>query len=1021
MDPARWKRLEAIFFGALELAPEEREAYLDRECAGDAKLRAEVAAMLEAHRVAGGPDRWTPDDAPEEPAPRLPDRAGSRIGAYRLEELVGRGGMGEVYRAERVDGQYREEVAIKLVLGTAGGEEMVRRFRVERQILANLRHPNIATLLEGGVTGDGQPYLVMEYVRGLPITEYADAKRLSLEARLRLFRTVCDAVQYAHANLVVHRDLKPSNILVTDDGRVRLLDFGIAKLLDPGNAGLAAEITGDTLLFTPDHAAPEQLQRRPITTATDVYALGVLLYELLTGARPFHGTTPLELYEAICYREPTRPSVLVGSGVREAASGGPDGAPATAAAGARPAPRRARALSRRLRGDLDHIVLMALRKEPERRYASAGQLAEDVTRFLEGRPVLARPDTLGYRARRFIGRNRVAVGLAGLALASLVTGLVGTAWQARRARAEAARADADRDRAERVSDLLVDMFRIADPHATRGQTVTAREVLAAGTARIAQDFADQPEQQADLLTEIGRIYENLGLFDDANAQYERALELRRAAYGPDDPRVAESVTRLAWLRIQQGRPADAEGLARQAAAVLRAHGTARAPHSALADALLTLGDALRLTATPAAADEAAGVFTEALALLERHAAPDDPRIARAMYGLAGTAHGRGEFDLADSLLVETIARYARLGGPPHPNHAAALNDLGFLRTFRRRAAEAEPLFRQAIELRRRIYGPVHPAIAQSLTGLAQALSILERFTDAVAVGEEAVVTADSVWGRDHLSAAEARLALGPALLNAGQGERAVQVLEEARTTLAARLGPDQPQVLGTRIMIAQAYASAGRFDRARTEFARVFDAVGAALGPDHPYRAHILIELARLDLDAGRVDQAEAKARASLDLTGHVLRPDHRFALWATVVLAQVHAERGRLEAADSLLRSVLETQRATIGADRPETARTLVALADVLTRLGRPEEAEAHARAASAAFTAHDVSGPTLAEARSVLGAALAAQGRRLEAEPLLRQAVDSMAASRGARPAQRRAAEARLRAFLAATPTSR
>ncbi|HEX7049937.1 MAG TPA: serine/threonine-protein kinase [Longimicrobiales bacterium] len=1013
MDPDAWERLQSAFFGALAVAPEEREAYLDRACAGDAEFRAEVNAVLAAHFTAGEPDGVTSADE----VPRVPgSMMGARIGAYRLEELLGRGGMGEVYRAQRVDEQYHREVAVKVVRSGLGADEVSRRFRIERQILANLQHPSIATLLEGGVTPDGQPYLVMEYVRGVPITEYADAHRLAVRERLRLFRTVCEAVQYAHRNLVVHRDLKPSNILVTAEGRVRLLDFGIAKLLDPEDAGAMAARTADTLVFTPGYAAPEQLQRQPITTATDVYALGVLLYELLTGARPFDASTPLEFYHAVCNREPSPPSALLETGSGRIRSAGTSAADVAAVRHTRP-----RDLARQLRGDLDHIVLMALRKEPERRYASAGQFAEDVTRFLDGRPVLARPDSVGYRLRRFIGRNRAAVTLASLAAASLVFGLLGTTWQARRARAEAVQAAADRDRAERLSALLVDMFRMSDPNSTRGETVTAREVLARGAERIADDFAGDPESQADLLAEVGRIYENLGLFDDASGQLERALELRRTVHGEAHPRVAESMTRLAELRIQQGREAEAVGLARTATAILREHGRAGEPHPALAEALLALGGALRLAGSPEATSEASEAYTEALSLLRRSANPDDARIAQALYGLAVAAHGQGEFDRADSLLERSIERYARLGGAPHPEMATSLNELGTLRMIRRRPAEAEPLFLRALALRRQIYGEAHPAVAQTLMGLARARSLLGRFADAVDVGEEAVAMADSVWGSDHPGAAEARLVLGFILLNVDEGERAVQLMEEANAVHRARYAPTHPLVFGTEITIAQAYASMGQFDRARTHLTGTLDRMDAVLGRDHPYRASVLLNFARLDLGAGRLDDAETNAQASLALTRRVLRPDHRFGLWARMVLAQVHMARGRLALADSLLRDLLETQRATVGARHPETALTLVRLADVETRLGRPANAEANARAALAIFESVRERGPSLAEARSVLGAALAAQGRVAEAEPLLRSALEALARARGATPSQVAAAEERLQRLTTARSQGR
>lgn len=982
MDAERWQRLETLFFAALETPPPERTAWLDHACAGDAELRAELDAVLAAHLMASQAEGARRVGRPGDGSAPADAMIGTRIGPYQLDQRIGHGGMGVVYRAHRVDEQYHREVAIKLVRSGHDADEMTRRFRVERQILANLQHPNIATLLEGGVTQDGQPYLVMPYVPGVPITDYADTHALRVADRLRLFRTVCDAVQYAHANLVVHRDLKPSNILVTDDGDVRLLDFGIAKLLAPEDAGVTAVLTTDAFLLTPEHAAPEQLQRKPVTTATDVYALGVLLYELLTGVRPFRAGSQIELYRAICEDEPKRPSEI----------------------------------SRQLPGDLDHILLMALRKEPERRYASAGQLAEDVTRFLEGRTVLARPDAVGYRARRFVGRNRTAVSLAGIAAVLLIAGLIGTASQARRARAEATQAAADRDRAERVSALLVDVFRLSDPETTRGRTITAREVLAEGAARIVRDLDGQPEPQADLLIQLGRIYENLGLFDEASAQVEHAVELRRSLHGERHPRVAEALTDLARIRILQQRADEGMELARNAVSTLRQNGSERDPHPALPDALLALGAALRAASAPA---ETAETYTAALSLLERQPERDHAAIAEATFGLADAAHSQGQFDLADSLLEQTIERFARLGGPPQPDAAKSLHDLGMLRLFRRQIADAERLLRRALEMRRRIYGRVHPAVAETLVGLAHSLSLLGRFPDAVSFAEAAVTVSDSTWGRNHTRSADARVALGFTLLHVDEGERAVQLMREALAVQSAQRGEQHPQVIGAEVMIAQAHASMGRFEQARGLFVEALRHSDAALGPRHAYRAHILFELARLDFDAGRLDDAEAKAREAIALASEVLRPDHRFALWATTVVAQVQAARGRLASADSLLRSVLGRQQATVGTEHPETARTLVMLADIETRLGRSADAERRARVALAIYDTTRDQGAGPAEARSVLGGALAAQGRITEAEPLLRAAVDELSRARGARPSQIAAATERLHGTIAAPPS--
>lgn len=474
MDSQSWRRLEEVFFDALELAGEQRKAFLDAQCGGDAEFRAEVEAVLAAHDSAGGVK--TPDQllSSYDPIPPQPDIAvGTRIGAFRIEALIGRGGMGEVYRASRADEAYAQDVAIKLIRAGRTSAESVRRFRVERQILARLEHPNIATLLDGGVTTSGYPYLVMQFVDGEPITRYADAQRLSLNERLRLFLRVAKAVQYAHSNLIVHRDLKPSNILVGDDGQPRLLDFGIAKLLDPTQD---TSTTGDVLLLTPEHAAPEQFRGKAITTATDVYALGVLLYELLTGVRPFQFIPAAELAVAVCEREPRAPSV---------------------------AAKDARA--RTITPDLDQIVLMALRKEPERRYASAGQFAEDVERYLDGQPVLAQPATLGYRVSKFVARNRIAVGAGAVVATALVVATVVSITASTR-RAQALRvANAERAKATRLTDFMLGIFTASNPSEAVGRTITARDLLDRAALTVGRDLAADTAVKSDLMLAIGRV------------------------------------------------------------------------------------------------------------------------------------------------------------------------------------------------------------------------------------------------------------------------------------------------------------------------------------------------------------------------------------------------------------------------------------------------------------------------------------------------------------------------------------
>jgi tetratricopeptide (TPR) repeat protein len=598
---------------------------------------------------------------------------------------------------------------------------------------------------------------------------------------------------------------------------------------------------------------------------------------------------------------------------------------------------------------------------------------------------------------------------------SLVAGLLGTTWQARRARLEATQAAADRDRAERVSALLVDMFRLSDPGSTRGRTVTAQEVLAQGAQRITNDLADQPEPQADLLTEIGQIYQNLGLFDDAGVHLERALQLRRSVHGEDHPLVAGSLTRLAQVRVQQGRAQEGVQLAGSAATILRQR-VESVSDPALADALIALGGALRGTAAPT---QAAAAYAEAVTLLNQRSNRDDARAAQAFFGWADAAHSQGQFDLADSLLQQTITRYAALPGPPHPDAATSLNNLGMLRTFRRRPAEAEPLLRHALELRRRIYGAVHPAVAETLSGLAQTLSLLGRYPDAAAIGNEAVAVYDSALGRDHVGSAQVRLGLGFILLKVDQGERALQLMDEANAVFRAQPQVPNSQIVAAETISGQAYSAMGQFDQARAQFIRTLRLCEAKLGPEHAACAGILVELARLEHGADRLSEAETYARQSIALTSRILRPDHRFALWATITLAQVEAARGRLQEADSLLRGVLETQRTTIGHQHPESAVTMTALADVELRRGQAAAAAARARTAITIFESHHEPGPALPEARSVLGGALLAQGRIREAEPLLRSAHQELTRMRATRRTQLSAAAERLSRLTSATQT--
>src|SRR5438094_515219 len=520
VTPERWKQIEAIFEQALELKANERAAFVQKSCTGDEELRREVESLLESHASAGG---FIDDRSLFISEAGLKDdnedvRVGQLIGAYRIVREIGRGGMGAVYLAERADEHYKKQVAIKLVKRGMDTDSVLRHFRNERQILAGFDHPNIARLFDGGTTGDGLPYFVMEYVEGLPINEYCATHSLSALQRLKLFREACAAVSYAHRYTVIHRDIKMSNILVTSEGTPKLLDFGIAKILQPGIESEALMTMTGVRPMTPEYASPEQVRGEPVTTASDVYSLGVVLYELLTGRSPYHFTSrsPSEVVQESTNTEPPRPSTVVSNNNQQS-----------------------EIINQKfLRGDLDNILLMALRKEPARRYQTVDQFADDIRRHLESRPVLARKDTIGYRARKFVRRNRVAVAGALLILVSLIGGLIATAWQAHRATVQKALAERRfNDVRQLAHSVLFDYHDAIKnlPGATR-----VRERLVKDALNYLDSLAGEATGDPALQRELAAAYERVGdvrgeafgasLGDRAGAtdSYRKALTIREA-------------------------------------------------------------------------------------------------------------------------------------------------------------------------------------------------------------------------------------------------------------------------------------------------------------------------------------------------------------------------------------------------------------------------------------------------------------------------------------------------------------
>jgi eukaryotic-like serine/threonine-protein kinase len=814
-------RLDELLERALELPAEARAAFLSETC-GDASERAEMEELL---RLAASDDAELEErsgvaawmDAALDALREEHAVIGRRYGAWSVVKELGRGGMGAVYLVERADREYRQQAALKLVPLEGDSPARRMRFEAERQILASLNHPNIARLLDGGRGEDGRPFLVMELVEGRPIGRYCDEERLGVEARLRLFGEVGRALEHAHRNLIVHRDVKPSNIVVASDGEVKLLDFGIAKLLG-GAEGEGAGLTRPFLrLLTPEYASPEQFRGATITTASDVYQLGLLLFELLAGsaAQPVTSLDPAGLERAICERPVERPSARVRR----------EGGAAAAARSSSSA-----ALARRLEGDLDAIVLCATRKEPERRYASVTALLDDVDRHLRGLPVRARPESLRYRAAKFVRRHRAA--LAWAALVALVAAGGLAAWVRQRVRAaEEARRAADMER------VFAQLFTFSDMAAFH-ETPPARLVLDQAAKLVRERLHDQPASQSRLLALLGRAYTATGFYAEGVAAFEGALATRPAS---DDGALADFLSEMARSEHFVGRFAAAESHLEQALALRRKLGgdPGRATLRELGDLAHSQGhlvkaerllrEALRGPDTVAeddlparAASDLANVLRDRGAFEEadrryresiarfRAAGFDDDR-------MAGTAvepyYARllilsGRLPEAESLLVPYVSRLDRLYPDGHPLQATGFRELGFLRLEQGRLDEAGATLDRARDVVVRWLGAEHPLMPRLLAHQAELLRRQGRAAEAAETARQALTLFDRLGLAGHPSAVDARRVLAELLLAEGRRAEAADQLRPALEVARAEFVQDDSRTRHITELLAVAEGGA---------------------------------------------------------------------------------------------------------------------------------------------------------------------------------------------------------------------
>ena len=715
MSPERWQLLKDLFFAALDQPESEQRAYLNAST-DDAEIIAEVEALLQAesNTIPLLPERFGKaglfmDQAGEDAF------IGRKVDSYQILRKIGQGGMGAVYLAEQKADSFHRFVAIKVIRQGMDSEHVIRRFNTERQILAALVHPNIGRLLDGGKSADGISYLVMEFIDGLPITDYCDAHKLSIPERLRLFQDVCQAVQYAHQNLIVHRDLKPSNILVTAEGVVKLLDFGIAKLLNPNLTPQSALMT-QTIhrLMTPEYASPEQVRGESVTTRSDVYALGVVLYELLTGHRPYRITSHVqaEIHRLICEEEPTRPSTVVGQVIEIVQ--GDDTITLTPDRVSKMRGTVADRLRRQLHGDLDNIVLLAMRQEPQRRYLTAEDLSRDIENHQSRKPVVARRPTLLYRTQKFARRNRTGVIAAAAFVLMLVTFAALYTVQLRQERDRARQAAAQ---AEQITDFMQRVFSGSDPYETQGDTITARQLLDRGIKRIDVELANQPVVRARLLDAMGRAYQGLGFYDQAGTLLNRSLALRRQRLDEDDLELADSYLYLSDLHHESLEYEQGAAFGRRAVEIRR--------KKLGPDHLLTLESMYALAQNVFELhhlDEADSLLQFVLKHRRLQLGNDHPNTMSTVYLLGLVLHGRRAHEEARLLLEETLAGIDPASMETSGESAKSLWRLARLMQFQNDHAGAEQMYRKVLDMNLELYPEPHHEIANSKEAIGTALS-----------------------------------------------------------------------------------------------------------------------------------------------------------------------------------------------------------------------------------------------------------------------------------------------------------
>jgi serine/threonine protein kinase/predicted negative regulator of RcsB-dependent stress response len=985
LSVADWRAASGLLDEALELPCAARLAWVDTLSGDQSALKPVLRELLarQGQLETGDFLGVAPSISallPAREADPIPSLlAGTTVGVYRLVRELGRGGMGTVWLAERADALIRRPVALKLPHPALYDGHFAERFARERDILAALNHRSIARLYDAGISAVGQPFLALEYVEGIPLTEYCDQRAMPLDARIGLFREVLHAVEYAHELRVIHRDLKPSNILITTSGEVRLLDFGIAKLI-PAGGGEETQLTRlGGRAFTMDYAAPEQLARQPVSAESDVYSLGVILYELLTGSRPYRPKRQSlgALEESILNEEPARPSAR-------------DIPEATARSRAVSSAR----LRSQLRGDLDTIVLKALRKRASERYASAQAFALDLQRHLHGQPVQARADTTLYRLGKFAARNKFMVGAASLAVGALVVGAVLSLWQARLARAQAAEALQEAKRAQVVQNFLLDIFRAnshlqSDP--LKARQTTARELLDAGAQRVGEDLKDVPAAEEQVLGTLSDMYEQLGLEQEAAALQLQRVDAIKRAYGGADPRVASALSRYAKALANTPDRGRIEAVLGEAKKILdEAHDDSSIVR---ADVLVDYASFYRYSSP----QDSRRYADEDVALLQKHH-PDDDTLLLALQSAARARAALGQYPTAVEWYQRDLAAIASQVGQGTAWDIAPLAQLAGAQAQLLRFSEAERDFRASLALSERLNGEVHNETLQTQIRLAAFLEATSRHPEGRKLMERAWSVFNDDPGKKDNSVASVMYGLyGQSLMDAGELQ-AAQPLIAAEVEKVRGLYPESTLLSQALLRQASLRIELGQYDVAEAELQSALAGWRHVGGPEaepaleNPY----LLALARIAVARGHAAVAEHWLGQTHRASYAASLPTETDGVRKQVLLAAAQLSDGRNAEAMASAKSALETvQSSPVRAFLPRLeAESAWTLAVAERRNGLLEDARSHLERTLELLRANDdAQSLSIARAQLTLAACLSDLGDRQSARMLLGQADRAVA----------------------------